>query len=140
MVSIDSFNSRLSTTNALTLMVIYRVHFTIALWAYPLIDNTIPNNVCSRFEQKHPQLTMYRVRKVSEITDLYSHYAIIRMFRWTHHSQASQNILIIFLPQAVMRGYWLLLEDLDYAPMDVISILVPLLESRTLPVPGEIYS
>ncbi|KAK3879278.1 hypothetical protein Pcinc_016138 [Petrolisthes cinctipes] len=40
------------------------------------------------------------------------------------------------LTQAVSKGYWLLLEDLDYAPMDVISILVPLLESRTLPLPG----
>ncbi|XP_069167675.1 LOW QUALITY PROTEIN: midasin-like [Procambarus clarkii] len=40
------------------------------------------------------------------------------------------------LTQAVTNGYWLLLEDLDYAPMDVISILVPLLESRTLPLPG----
>ncbi|KAK7081093.1 AAA ATPase midasin [Halocaridina rubra] len=40
------------------------------------------------------------------------------------------------LTQAVTKGYWLLLEDLDYAPMDVISILVPLLESRILPVPG----
>ncbi|XP_047493219.1 LOW QUALITY PROTEIN: midasin-like [Penaeus chinensis] len=38
--------------------------------------------------------------------------------------------------QAVTQGYWLLLEDLDYAPMDVISILVPLLETRTLPLPG----
>lgn len=37
-----------------------------------------------------------------------------------------------------MQGYWLLLEDLDYAPMDVISILVPLLETRTLPLPGKV--
>ncbi|KAG7171260.1 Midasin-like 4, partial [Homarus americanus] len=40
------------------------------------------------------------------------------------------------LTQAVTKGYWILLEDLDYAPMDVISILVPLLESRTLPLTG----
>ncbi|KAK8720350.1 hypothetical protein OTU49_013389, partial [Cherax quadricarinatus] len=40
------------------------------------------------------------------------------------------------LTQAVTKGYWLLLEDLDYAPMDVISILLPLLESKTLSLPG----
>ena len=40
------------------------------------------------------------------------------------------------LTQAVTHGHWILLEDLDYAPMDVISILVPLLQSRTLCVPG----
>ncbi|KAK8382607.1 hypothetical protein O3P69_015440 [Scylla paramamosain] len=30
------------------------------------------------------------------------------------------------LTQAVTNGFWILLEDIDYAPMDVISILVPL--------------
>ena len=37
---------------------------------------------------------------------------------------------------AVTRGNWLLLEDIDCAPMDVVSILVPLLETGTLSVPG----
>ena len=40
------------------------------------------------------------------------------------------------LTRAVREGHWILLEDLDYAPMDVISVLVPLLESRTLLLPG----
>ncbi|XP_077869169.1 midasin [Saccoglossus kowalevskii] len=40
------------------------------------------------------------------------------------------------LTQAVTHGYWILLEDIDYAPMDVVSVLVPLLESNTLSVPG----
>jgi len=40
------------------------------------------------------------------------------------------------LTQAVTNGYWVLLEDVDYAPMDVISVLMPLLESRTLSIPG----
>ncbi|KAL4232857.1 AAA ATPase midasin [Mactra antiquata] len=40
------------------------------------------------------------------------------------------------LTQAVTQGYWVLLEDIDYAPMDVISILLPLLETRSLSVPG----
>ncbi|XP_078699924.1 midasin-like [Branchiostoma floridae x Branchiostoma belcheri] len=40
------------------------------------------------------------------------------------------------LTQAVTNGNWILLEDIDYAPMDVISILVPLLESRKLSIPG----
>ena len=40
------------------------------------------------------------------------------------------------LTRAVINGHWVLLEDLDYAPMDVISLLVPLLESRTLSLPG----
>ena len=38
--------------------------------------------------------------------------------------------------QAVTHGHWILLEDIDYAPMDVISVLLPLLESRSLCVPG----
>ncbi|CAH1229365.1 MDN1 [Branchiostoma lanceolatum] len=40
------------------------------------------------------------------------------------------------LTQAVTNGNWILLEDIDYAPMDVISVLVPLLESRKLSIPG----
>ena len=37
---------------------------------------------------------------------------------------------------AVTEGHWLLLEDLDSAPMDIVSVLVPLLETGTLSVPG----
>ena len=40
------------------------------------------------------------------------------------------------LLQAVQSGYWILLEDIDLAPMDVVSVLIPLLESRTLSVPA----
>ncbi|XP_074625737.1 midasin-like [Acropora palmata] len=40
------------------------------------------------------------------------------------------------LLQAVQEGHWILLEDIDQAPMDVISVLIPLLESRTLSVPA----
>ena len=35
-----------------------------------------------------------------------------------------------------MEGHWVLLEDLDYAPMDVVSMLVSLLESNMLCCPG----
>ncbi|XP_069743424.1 midasin [Narcine bancroftii] len=40
------------------------------------------------------------------------------------------------LTQAVMNGHWLLLEDIDYAPLDVISVLIPLLETGELLIPG----
>ena len=40
------------------------------------------------------------------------------------------------LLQAVQAGYWILLEDIDLAPMDVISVLIPLLESQTLSMPA----
>ena len=40
------------------------------------------------------------------------------------------------LTQAVTNGYWVLLEDIDYAPMEVVSVLLPLLETRCLSVPG----
>ncbi|NXY90027.1 MDN1 protein, partial [Alcedo cyanopectus] len=40
------------------------------------------------------------------------------------------------LTQAVTRGHWILLEDIDYAPLDVISVLIPLLEKRELLIPG----
>lgn len=40
------------------------------------------------------------------------------------------------LLQAVQAGHWILLEDIDLAPMDVISVLIPLLESLTLSVPA----
>ncbi|XP_064629159.1 midasin-like [Lineus longissimus] len=40
------------------------------------------------------------------------------------------------LTRAITDGQWLLLEDIDYAPMDVVSILLPILESRTLSLPG----
>lgn len=38
--------------------------------------------------------------------------------------------------KAVREGRWLLLEDIDYAPMDVVSMLLPVVESLTLNVPG----
>ena len=40
------------------------------------------------------------------------------------------------LLQAVTNGCWILLEDIDLAAMDVVSVLIPLLESRTLSVPA----
>ncbi|XP_014672453.1 PREDICTED: midasin-like [Priapulus caudatus] len=40
------------------------------------------------------------------------------------------------LTQAVTNGYLLLLEDIDYAPMDVVSVLMPLMESGELTLPG----
>ncbi|XP_068698835.1 midasin-like [Montipora foliosa] len=40
------------------------------------------------------------------------------------------------LLQALQGGHWILLEDIDMAPMDVVSVLIPLLESRTLSVPA----
>ncbi|WAR08077.1 MDN1-like protein [Mya arenaria] len=40
------------------------------------------------------------------------------------------------LTQAVTNGYWVLLEDIDEAPMEVVSVLLPLLETRALSVPG----
>eukprot|EP00105_Crassostrea_gigas_P045178 XP_019929326.1 PREDICTED: midasin-like [Crassostrea gigas] len=40
------------------------------------------------------------------------------------------------LTRAVTEGCWALLEDIDYAPMDVVSILLPLLERGVLSIPG----
>ncbi|XP_043927744.1 midasin [Protopterus annectens] len=40
------------------------------------------------------------------------------------------------LTLAVSNGFWILLEDVDYAPLDVISVLIPLLENGELLIPG----
>ncbi|KAF9915434.1 AAA ATPase midasin [Lobosporangium transversale] len=40
------------------------------------------------------------------------------------------------LTTAVREGKWLLIEDIDLAPMEVLSVLLPLLESRTLFIPS----
>jgi midasin len=40
------------------------------------------------------------------------------------------------LAQAVVQGRWVLLEDVDAAPSEVVTALVPLMEGRPLPVPG----
>ncbi|KAG0232655.1 AAA ATPase midasin [Actinomortierella wolfii] len=40
------------------------------------------------------------------------------------------------LTTAVREGRWLLIEDIDLAPMEVLSVLLPLLESRTLFIPS----
>ncbi len=44
------------------------------------------------------------------------------------------------LTQAVRAGKWLLVEDIDLAPMEVLSVLRPLLENRKLFIPerGEV--
>uniref|UniRef100_A0A8C5QIK7 Midasin n=1 Tax=Leptobrachium leishanense TaxID=445787 RepID=A0A8C5QIK7_9ANUR len=40
------------------------------------------------------------------------------------------------LTQAVSNGHWIVLEDIDYAPLDVISVLIPVLENGELLIPG----
>lgn len=40
------------------------------------------------------------------------------------------------LTKAVENGSWVLIEDIDLAPQEVISVIVPLLESRTLFIPN----
>nr|XP_056712126.1 midasin [Euleptes europaea] len=40
------------------------------------------------------------------------------------------------LTQAVSKGHWIHLEDIDYASLDVISVLIPLLENGELLIPG----
>ena len=40
------------------------------------------------------------------------------------------------LAQAVSAGRWLVLEDVDAAPPEVLAALIPLLEGRPLPLPG----
>jgi midasin len=40
------------------------------------------------------------------------------------------------LTQAVTQGRWILVEDIDLAPVDVLAVLVPLLETRFLHVPS----
>ena len=40
------------------------------------------------------------------------------------------------LTNAVTQGRWVLIEDIDLAPMDVMAILVPLLETRWLHIPS----
>ncbi|XP_056422084.1 midasin [Hyla sarda] len=40
------------------------------------------------------------------------------------------------LTQAVTNGHWVLLEDIDYAPLDVISVLISVLENGQLLIPG----
>uniref|UniRef100_A0A8C6R246 Midasin n=1 Tax=Nannospalax galili TaxID=1026970 RepID=A0A8C6R246_NANGA len=40
------------------------------------------------------------------------------------------------LTQAAIKGHWILLEDIDYAPLDVVSVLIPLLENGELLLPG----
>ncbi|XP_030578137.1 midasin [Archocentrus centrarchus] len=40
------------------------------------------------------------------------------------------------LTQAVSSGQWILLEDIDHAPLDVVSLLLPLMENKKLVIPG----
>uniref|UniRef100_A0A674E0K9 Midasin n=1 Tax=Salmo trutta TaxID=8032 RepID=A0A674E0K9_SALTR len=40
------------------------------------------------------------------------------------------------LTRAVSKGHWILLEDIDHAPLDVISVLLPLMENKKLMIPG----
>ncbi|XP_069561962.1 midasin [Brachyistius frenatus] len=40
------------------------------------------------------------------------------------------------LTQAVSKGQWILLEDIDHAPLDVISVLLPLMENKKMMIPG----
>ena len=42
--------------------------------------------------------------------------------------------------QAVSQGRWLLLEDVDRAPLEVMAALAPLLEGGSLYLPGRASS
>eukprot|EP00937_MAST-01D_sp_MAST-1D-sp2_P005629 g5629.t1 len=46
------------------------------------------------------------------------------------------------LTQAVREGRWVIIEDIDCAPFDVVAALAPLLETRRLPLPerGEVIN
>ena len=44
------------------------------------------------------------------------------------------------LTQAVQFGSWILLEDIDQAPSDVISTLLTLVKSKSLVIPGHCKS
>jgi midasin len=41
------------------------------------------------------------------------------------------------LTEAVRKGYWILLEDIDCAPAELISMLLPLIETGRLAIPGQ---
>ena len=41
------------------------------------------------------------------------------------------------LTKAVMEGRWLFIEDLDRAPMEILSTILPLLENGDLTIPGQ---
>jgi hypothetical protein len=38
--------------------------------------------------------------------------------------------------QAVREGRWIVIEDIDLAPLEILSVLIPLLETRKLFIPG----
>ncbi|KAL6070950.1 Midasin [Balamuthia mandrillaris] len=40
------------------------------------------------------------------------------------------------LTQAVREGRWIVIEDIDMAPLEILSVLIPLLETRQLFIPG----
>jgi midasin len=40
------------------------------------------------------------------------------------------------LTKCVLNGHWIVLEDIDFAPPDVISLLLPLVKTRRLNLPG----
>ena len=44
------------------------------------------------------------------------------------------------LTQAVEQGRWVLIEDMDLAPFEILSALIPLLESRRLFIPSRNYT
>ena len=41
------------------------------------------------------------------------------------------------LTQALTKGLWVVIEDIDRAPFEVLSALVPLLETRKILLPGQ---
>ncbi len=38
--------------------------------------------------------------------------------------------------KAVREGRWILIEDIDLAPLEILSVLIPLLETRKLFIAG----
>ncbi|KAG7275416.1 hypothetical protein CRUP_030901 [Coryphaenoides rupestris] len=69
--------------------------------------------------------------KVTHLTDVCAHQMLLGMYRCTDIPGK-----FVWQPgtltQAVSQGHWILLEDIDHAPLDVISVLLPLMENRKM--------
>ena len=103
-------------------------HATLVIGAAGSGKTILIDEVAKRFQQSSRMLTLYLNAQTDAklLIGLYTSVVETNTFQWQPG----------VLTKAVLEGRWILIEDLDRAPSEVISVLLPLLDAGKLMVPN----
>ena len=103
-------------------------HATLVIGTAGSGKTALIDEVAKRFQQSSRMLTLYLNAQTDAklLIGLYTSVVETGSFKWQPG----------VLTKAVLEGRWILIEDLDRAPSEVISVLLPLFDTGKLMVPN----